>query len=113
MLDYIKKLEGQIGEMTKEWEGIRMLEPVKNKELLKNLKIKLSNYDIYKQRTKCRYCLEYQCNCADFSGSNRQVPTECPDRSEPETRPGVGTMEQICGTTGNDNDNTVGIEFPF
>ena len=65
---YINNWEKEIPEIqktNKEYPELKFFEVDRNKETIKNLKIKLSNYDIYNQKIEsvCRVCREKICIC--------------------------------------------------
>ena len=113
----ITKWESQLPEIAKLDDGeVKSFDLNRNKEAIKNLKIKLSNYDIYNQKTKCSYCQETQCICYEANRSNQNLSQELQQGNEtgPVTR--SETMEQIRRTTGSDSSDTGSIEsikLPF
>jgi len=76
------------------------------KEAIKKWKIKLSNYDIYKQKITCPNCQETECICDEVNGSYRSLRGSVLERNAPESNPRSQAMEKVQGATGKDSDNT-------
>lgn len=87
-----------------------------DKENLKQLKIHLSNYDIYKQKIKCSYCQEVECLCYEINRGNQTMSPELQQINEGRQSGLSENMESIRRTNG-DNSSSPGsnenIELPF
>ena len=70
-------------------------------EFLKNLKTKLSNYDVYQQKIKCQNCQEVECICYELGRSNTEMQPEVQPSSGDEQPEASRTMATSQGTTGD------------
>lgn len=85
-------------------------------KLIKNLKIKLSNYDIYKQKFKCQYCQEVECICYESRRSNAEVPTNIQSSYETRQTGRGDNLETLRGTARDHSDSPRSeedIKLPF
>ena len=108
----------EIQKIGEEYPELKSFELSRNKETIKNLKIKLSNYDIYNQKTKCRYCQETKCICyeAGIETSNQGMSKELRENDEKQSALRGETVEEVYRATGNYSGNLRSekdIELPF
>lgn len=122
--EYAQRLKGHIAKWESELPEIEKLDDgetksfnlKKNKEAIKNLKTKLSNYDIYKQKFSCRTCQEVECICYEANRSNESVPKEFQQSNEGRQSGPSQNLAEIRGTVGNHSNSIRSgedIKLPF
>lgn len=103
---HLAKWESQLPEIKELDDGTTtILSYQKNKEAIKNLKTKLQNYGIYKQKFKCRTCQEVECICYELKRSTGAVPSQLQPSDENGQARRSNNLEALRGATGDHNSS--------
>ena len=116
---HIAKWESELLEIEKLDDGeTKFFNLKKNKEAIKNLKNKLSNYDIYKQKFNCRTCQEVECVCyeAGVEAGDPRMSQEFQQGNESKPDKGSENLAALRRETGDNSDSAGSkedLELPF